>query len=309
MYDLGYTKCKCPVVIRGTLNGKRIMQATSKFLRAPMDRDLDAASKLAQVWERAGAVVPMAYGVVAEDSGKSDAKASVGVLIEEAVTAYLNAARARGNNESTMLKKEVCFARRFTTDPKNPTGPKIPTRASSLQAFCDKHGIRFLHELTLAVVEDWRASWNVQALERSKRQGRALGFFWFCERRGWFPPNFAHNLTEGLGVIQVQPTQTGYFEPAHYKKLIDTTYVYSDRPSIDNHNTLTIGGHRIRAVAELMRWTGLRIRDAATLERRKLVYDDRTDMWSVIVYQRKTGDPVYCPIPPHVCSPTRLGPL
>jgi hypothetical protein len=91
-------------------------------------------------------------------------------------------------------------------------------------------------------------------------------------------------------------------QPKEYKAIIDATYLYSDRPSIDKHNSLMIGGDRIRALTELMRWTGLRIRDAVTLERNRLAHDRTTGMWSVMVYQKKTGDPVYCPIPPDVAS-------
>jgi integrase len=57
-----------------------------------------------------------------------------------------------------------------------------------------------------------------------------------------------------------------------------------------------------------MRWTGLRIRDAATLERRHLEFDDGSGLWRVMVYQKKTGDPVYCPIPPHVADMLRKVP-
>src|SRR5689334_9053937 len=51
-----------------------------------------------------------------------------------------------------------------------------------------------------------------------------------------------------------------------------------------------------------MRWTGLRIGDAVTLEKSRLTLDPRSGIWSIMVYQRKTGDPVYCPIPPHVAD-------
>ena len=44
----------------------------------------------------------------------------------------------------------------------------------------------------------------------------------------------------------------------------------------------------------LMRWSGLRIRDAVTLERHRLNGD------SLLLYQAKTGTPVYVPIPPNV---------
>ena len=121
-------------------------------------------------------------------------------------------------------------------------------------------------------------------------------------RAGWFSRNYAADMTKGLGKIQVKAVQTGYFQPDEYKTVIDTTYIYSDRPSVDKHNSITIGGHRIRARTELMRWTGLRIRDAVTLEKNRLSRDPSTGMWSVMVYQKKTGDPVYCPIPPDVAD-------
>jgi len=44
----------------------------------------------------------------------------------------------------------------------------------------------------------------------------------------------------------------------------------------------------------LMRWSGLRIRDAVTLERHRLHGD------SLLLYQAKTGTPVYVPLPPQV---------
>jgi hypothetical protein len=90
--------------------------------------------------------------------------------------------------------------------------------------------------------------------------------------------------------------------------VIDATYLYSDRPKIDKHNSLLTGGDRIRALTELMRWTGLRIRDAVTLERNRLAHDPATGIWSVMVYQKKTGDPVYCPIPPDVAEALRTIP-
>src|SRR5262249_14694150 len=34
----------------------------------------------------------------------------------------------------------------------------------------------------------------------------------------------------------------------------------------------------------------------------RLQQDPESGMWSVMVYQKKTGDPVYCPIPPHVAE-------
>jgi len=43
-----------------------------------------------------------------------------------------------------------------------------------------------------------------------------------------------------------------------------------------------------------MRWSGLRIRDVVTLERSRLHGD------SLLLYQAKTGTPVYVPLPSHL---------
>ena len=224
------------------------------------------------------------------------------VTVTHAVDAYMTDAADRNNGESSLYKKEGVFRRRLRTDPKNRAGEKIESRSMSLIAFCESKGIRFVYELTLAALREWRGTWKVNSLVRYKRQGSLLGFIWFCERSEWLPQNYALNITKGLGKIEVKATQTGYFMPDQYRRLIDATYAYSDRPSVDKHDGMTVGGERVRALTELMRWTGLRIRDAVTLERIRLQHDQYADEWRVILYQRKTGEPVYCPVPPHVAD-------
>jgi integrase len=52
-----------------------------------------------------------------------------------------------------------------------------------------------------------------------------------------------------------------------------------------------------------MRWSGLRIRDAVTLEKTRLINDN------VLLYQAKTGTPVFVPLPSHVAEEVRNVPL
>jgi integrase len=51
---------------------------------------------------------------------------------------------------------------------------------------------------------------------------------------------------------------------------------------------------RLRALVLLLRYSGLRIRDAATLGRNRIQED------KLFLYTAKTGTPVYCPLPPVV---------
>jgi integrase/recombinase XerD len=278
-WDQGYTKCTCPVWIRGTLNGKRVTQPASKYLPEPDCRDIEGGRELALLWERTGQVArPEEFATVPNRASEPEPERPT---VASAVAAFMQHQKDKGISDATLYKKRLVFEK-------------------LLQDFCRVKGIRYLSELDLNALREWRGTWNVAALTRAKRQGEVIGFVWFCERSGWYPRNHAADITKGLGKIRVEAQQTGCFAPAEYKAIIDATYIYSDRPSVDKHNSLTIGGQRIRALTELMRWTGLRIRDAVTLEKHRLSHDTHGGMWSVMVYQKKTGEPVYCPIPPHV---------
>ena len=43
MFDKGYTKCSCPIVIRGTLKGKFVSLSTARYLPPDHARSLEAA--------------------------------------------------------------------------------------------------------------------------------------------------------------------------------------------------------------------------------------------------------------------------
>jgi integrase/recombinase XerD len=55
-------------------------------------------------------------------------------------------------------------------------------------------------------------------------------------------------------------------------------------------------GPRIEPMVLLLRYSGLRMQDAACLERKRLTGD------KVFLYQQKTGTPVYCPLPKDVAT-------
>jgi integrase len=110
-----------------------------------------------------------------------------------------------------------------------------------------------------------------------------------------------------LGKIKVVQKPTGYFEPQQYSAVIDATYCYRDT-RFEQGDRIQVGGARIRTLTELMRWTGLRIRDAVTLERIRLSQDPLDGTERIMLYQAKTGEPVYCPIPPHLAEMLRSVP-
>src|ERR1019366_8285573 len=208
-YDQGYTRCGCPVWIRGTLRGKRVYASASKYLPEPECRDMEKGRGLALLWEKVGELVrPEAYTAIVPPSPESGEVARNGTVeadrptVAMAVAAYLKAAKDRGVRGVTLEKKRLVFEKR-------------------LLSFCAEKGVRFVSELDLTTTQEWRGTWGVSARVTDKRQKEVIGFFWFCERAGWFLPNYAANLTTGLGKIEVKVTQTAIFEPGEYKAIID----------------------------------------------------------------------------------------
>ena len=198
----------------------------------------------------------------------------VGVTIPDAVRAYLQDAKDRGLRESTLSKLNTIFRKQFLT-------------------WAAKRRFSRLADLDVVALRDFRSSWTDKPLSKSKKQSRVIGFFHFCQRSKWI---VEHPML-GIGAIKVDQTPTDYFPADEFERILDSTNFYRD------HRGETGNGERIRALTLLMRWSGLRIRDAVTLERSRLSGDDK-----LLLYQAKTRQPVYVPLPPHVAAALRSVP-
>ncbi len=198
------------------------------------------------------------------------------VTIVQAVTEYLADAKARELADATLYKLKIQLEKQFL-------------------GWCKAEGYKLLKEFDLRAAQSFRASWTDGGLAKKKKQERLTGFFWFCIRAGWL----TSNPTDRLGRISVTQAPTDYFTRDEYDKLIDATYLYREGRGETIGGT---NGTRIRALIMLMRWSGLRIRDAVTLERTRLINDN------LLLYQAKTGTPVYVPLPPQVAEALRTLP-
>ena len=102
------------------------------------------------------------------------------------------------------------------------------------------------------------------------------------------------NPAIGLGKIKVVQIPTDYFPPDEFERIIAATYIRrGDRGSGDVKANQT----RLRTMILLMRWSGLRIRDAVTLKRHRLNGD------SLLLYQAKSGTRSATRSPWRRCSP------
>lgn len=89
--------------------------------------------------------------------------------------------------------------------------------------------------------------------------------------------------------VEEKRVPTDYFTREEFERVVDATYAYGEWQG--GHDFHTRQGH-LRALILLMRWSGLAIKDAVTLERQRLGIDGR-----LFLYRAKTGVPVYVPLP------------
>jgi integrase len=150
-----------------------------------------------------------------------------------------------------------------------------------LLPFCDAAGYDILKHLDVDVLRKFRASWAYSPLSARKRLEYLRSFFRFCQDSGWLDRNPAMAVKGS----KVEQNPTLPFSDAEVERVLIAARKLTDVGSY---------GPKIEPMVLLLRYSGLRIQDAACLERTRLV-DDK-----LFLYQQKTGTPVYCPLPPLV---------
>jgi len=195
--------------------------------------------------------------------------------VSKAVDAYLADKRSQNLQQATIQKLTTIFKKQ-------------------LLAWCNKNSIHYLPDLDVTRVRQWRTTWEGGGIAAKKKQERLIGFFYFCISSGWIHENPA----KGLSRIKVDQKPTDYFPQDEFNKIIDATYIYDSKTV--NAKEMRNNATRLRVLTLLMRWSGLAIRDAVTLERTRLDKDD-----NLFLYRAKTGVPVYVPLRPDVAKQLR----
>jgi site-specific recombinase XerD len=190
------------------------------------------------------------------------------VTIEQASDSFLLDATARGLSEATLDKFRLLFIR--------------------LQEFAAPHGVRYVIELDLEHVRKFRAGWPDHNLAAMKKLERLRAFFRHCQDSNWIPDNPAKKLKNP----KLTQSPTLPFSQQQVIDILAASHAYPDRAN----------AVRVRALVLLLRYTGLRIRDAVTLSR------DRVRDGKLFLYTAKTGTPVWCPLPECVIETLRAIP-
>ena len=152
-----------------------------------------------------------------------------------------------------------------------------------LLEFTQDRGIKFVNDLELDALTEFRAGWNIGALSASKKLERLRGIFKFALQRKMVEENYAVSLVGPK--LKQNPTLP--FPKDDMGKILKA----AQSDEVD---------HRVEAFILTMRYSGLRISDVATLSVDSLKGN------RLKLYQAKTGEPVSVLLPQHVADSLRL---
>jgi integrase/recombinase XerD len=193
--------------------------------------------------------------------------------ISAAIDVFLSDAKKRNLAPETHAKLRTIFEKQF-----------LP--------WTQQNSLGCIDDLTTAQLTKWRSTWSHAPSTSRNRQEILRGFCRFCIEQGWLTKNPA----AGLSRIKVRLRPTDYFPPEEFDALVRASYSYGKGSRNPNAENCAI---RIRTLLLLMRCSGLRIGDAVSLERSRLVGDN------ILLYQAKTGEPVFVPLPPQFATELR----
>lgn len=189
-----------------------------------------------------------------------------------------------GGGAQTVPVKAAC--ERFLTDCEaRHLGPaqlgKYKLLVAELKA---EFGARPVSAISVDDLRSFRESWELSAISSKKKIERLRTFFKFCQESGWTHTNPARALKPPKDTH----TPTLPFSNSEIEKIVWAIEVYPERPR----------GRRsqVRAFVNLLRFSGLRIRDAVTLSKEK-IQDGK-----LLLYTQKTGTPVHIPLPTSVLN-------
>lgn len=260
-----YRRCHCPIWVDGFLAGQEIR----KVLHDPRDpanretvRDWQKAQDIVREWEAKGAIEQ------GKDLGPTTTK--------EACESFVADAEARNLKEGTLRKYRQLFRQ--------------------LQDFADSMGVRYLNEIDLVALRGFRGSWRDRNLSALKKLERLGSFYRFACENGWVGTNLAKKLQRP----QISQRHTLPFSQDEMVEILAACNEWGKKNQ--GITRARENSSRMRAMVLLLRYSGLRIQDAVTLAR------DRIVGGKLFLYAAKTGTPVYLPLPDFVVEALNRAP-
>lgn len=167
---------------------------------------------------------------------------------------------------------------------------KYELELGRLEKFFAARGKLFPNQIDLDGLIEFRSGWEKiykSSLTRQKVQERLRGFLRYCHEAGHI------DRVPRLSPIKVDEPPTIPLSNPEYQKILTTIPTEFKQPK---------RAARIRALVQLMRYSGLAIRDAVTLRRDEIQYDKAAKVHRIVTARQKTGTHVSVPLPDSVAK-------
>src|SRR5215469_7274449 len=167
---------------------------------------------------------------------------------------------------------------------------KYTRELARLRAYCEQNRVYTVQGITRELLTGFCATWPElypSSYTRSKVRERVRSFLRYCFEAQWIA------RIPALPKIKIDEPPTLPLTAAEYTRLLDA--VYGTVPNPDQRA-------KVHALLQLMRWSGLAIRDALTLKRDEIQYDKAKDLYRIVTARQKTGTHVSVPIPSDVAQ-------
>ena len=165
---------------------------------------------------------------------------------------------------------------------------KYSRELERLQRYCESAGAFTVQAITKELLTGYCATWPElypSTSTRAKVRERCRSFLRYCYEAQWL------TRVPVLPKIKVDEPPTMPLTAAEYERLlsaIPSTFPDASRQA------------RVKALIQLMRWSGLAIVDALTLERNEIEWDKVKKVHRIVTARQKTGTHVSVPIPADV---------
>jgi integrase/recombinase XerD len=188
------------------------------------------------------------------------------ITVKDACDKFIADAEARGLREPTLYKYRLLFSR--------------------LQTFAESQGIKYLCECDLDCLRRFRGTWPNRNIAARKKLEALRAFFRFCWESDWIASNPAIHLKPP----KIDDPPVIPFSPEEVAQVLAACNQYKG----GRGQWGRVNAQRLRALVQLLRFSGLRIRDAVTLRK------DRIVNGKLLLRTAKTGTLVYIPLPDFV---------
>jgi len=190
------------------------------------------------------------------------------IPVPEAIERYMADARARKLTPASLAKMTLLLEKQ-------------------LLPWADAEKLRYVSQLDVERLRAFRETWADGAVSASKKLERLRAFLRFANESGWIEGNPAKLIRPPK--VTLKPTLP--YSAEEMARILKACDEYPRKNSLGYDNRA-----RIKAFVLLLRYSGLRLQDAVTLEKARLARG------TLFLYTQKTGTPVYVPLPPFVAE-------